>query len=267
MTSSEKYCLKVDEFESSFIDSLKELRASADLFDVTLVSDYETPVQAHKLVLSASSLFFKNIFKFNKNNHPILYIRGLSEIDLKNVLEFLYNGEVQVAHEELEKFLEVAKDLKLKGMYEPENLHQPKKVHDDKKESGTKIEEKETNSKKALVEIEEQTDMRAEDFNFDNLLSTAVENDIVPEDLLKTGTKIVATDIDNLDAKIEDMMFRENGLWHCKMCSKSKVRKTNISSHIETNHLENSIPCNFCEVISRNRPALAKHVRAKHTAA
>ena len=38
----------------------------------------------------------------------LLYIRGLTEKDLKNVIAFLYNGEVEVAHDELEKFLDVA---------------------------------------------------------------------------------------------------------------------------------------------------------------
>jgi len=301
MTSSEKYCLKVDEFESSFIDSLRELRASEDLFDVTLVSDDETPVQAHKLVLSASSLFFKNIFKFNKNNHPLLYIRGLKEKDLKNVLEFLYNGEVKVAHDDLDKFLQVAKDLKLKGMYEQENVHQLKEVPGMNEIEKKKKSEK-TKSKTALVDIKEKIKVKTEDYNFDDISSkTVVVNEdvektdvsietadienlvktesynfddlsnidttVVNEAFEKTDVSIEVSDIENLDEKIEEMMFKENGLWHCKMCDKAKPKKSNITAHVETNHLNNSIPCKFCEAIARNRPALAMHVRSKHTAA
>ena len=276
MTASEKYCLKVDQFGSSFLDSLRDLRASEDLFDVTLVSDDENPVQAHKLVLSASSIFFKNIFKFNKNNHPLLYIRGLAEKDLKNVLEFLYNGEVQVAHNELDKFLEVAKDLKLKGIYEQENLHQSKDMPNIK-ESQVKKNPRKTKSKTALAEIKDQKEVKTEDYNFDDISSsdlvvaedggkTAEDGGKTAEDGWKTDASIEATDITNLDAQIEEMMFKENGLWHCKMCDKSKPRKSNIISHVETHHMNNSIPCKFCEAIARNRPALAMHVRTKHTA-
>eukprot|EP00092_Neocalanus_flemingeri_P018909 GFUD01020477.1.p1 GENE.GFUD01020477.1~~GFUD01020477.1.p1 ORF type:complete len:277 (+),score=53.72 GFUD01020477.1:45-875(+) len=274
MTSSAKYCLKVDDFDANFVESFRELRASEDLFDVTLVSDDANPIQAHKLVLSASSLFFKNILKFNKNNHPLLYIRGLSEQDLNNVLEFLYNGEVQVAHEELDKFLEIAKDLKLRGMYENDNLQTTHGVtNDTKNESKKKTKLRKTRSKTVLVtedkilNVEELIEVKQEDFTFDNLCTSTVVaiNDSVTENLESTDMKISVTEHDELDAKIQEMMFKENRLWHCKMCNKSKAKRSNIVSHVETKHLENSIPCKFCETIARNRPALAMHVRSKHT--
>ena len=47
---------------------LKLLFATAkSFFDVTLVSDDEQHIQAHKIILSASSDFFKNILM--KSNH------------------------------------------------------------------------------------------------------------------------------------------------------------------------------------------------------
>ena len=206
MTASEKYCLKVDQFGSSFLDSLRDLRASEDLFDVTLVSDDENPVQAHKLVLSASSIFFKNIFKFNKNNHPLLYIRGLAEKDLKNVLEFLYNGEVQVAHNELDKFLEVAKDLKLKGIYEQENLHQSKDMPNIK-ESQVKKNPRKTKSKTALAEIKDQKEVKTEDYNFDDISSRTV---LVDKDVEQTDISIEATEIDATKAKSKKALVEIN---------------------------------------------------------
>ena len=68
-----------------------------------------------------------------------------------------------------------------------------------------------------------------------------------------------------LDGRIKDMMKRENRMWLCKLCDETKTKKSNMTSHIETSHLENSIPCNFCETVFSNRPALSTHVRSKHT--
>ena len=51
MTSSEKYCMRVDDFHANLVTSLSELKDSEEFFDVTLVSDDETPFKAHKVIL------------------------------------------------------------------------------------------------------------------------------------------------------------------------------------------------------------------------
>ena len=68
-----------------------------------------------------------------------------------------------------------------------------------------------------------------------------------------------------LDGRIKDMMKRENRMWLCKLCDEANTKKSRMSSHIETSHLENSIPYDFCETVLNNRPALATHVRSNHT--
>ena len=65
---ADKVSLKWEDFHSSVRKSFSSLRNEQDLFDVTLVSDDEKHIAAHKLVLSASSDFFKNILL--KENHP-----------------------------------------------------------------------------------------------------------------------------------------------------------------------------------------------------
>ena len=42
------------------------------------------------------------------------------------LLDFIYNGEVQVEQEKLNEFLEAASDLKLKGLSYPEQEKDPK---------------------------------------------------------------------------------------------------------------------------------------------
>jgi len=113
--SSEKFCLRWNDFESNISLAFRELRDDKDFFDVTLACDDEQ-ISAHKVILSACSPFFRNILRRNPHQHPLLYLKGVKYTDLQSVLNFMYHGEVNVAQEELNSFLAVAEDLRVKGL-------------------------------------------------------------------------------------------------------------------------------------------------------
>jgi len=113
--SSEKFCLRWNDFESNISTAFRELRDDKDFFDVTLACDDEQ-IQAHKVILSACSPFFRNVLRRNPHQHPLLYLKSVKYTDLQAVLNFMYHGEVNVAQEELNSFLAVAEDLRVKGL-------------------------------------------------------------------------------------------------------------------------------------------------------
>jgi len=115
MGSAEKFCLRWNDFESNISVAFRELREDKDFFDVTLACD-DDQIQAHKVILSACSPFFKTVLKRNQHEHPMLYLKGVKYADLVAVLDFMYHGEVNVAQEELNSFLAIAEDLKVKGL-------------------------------------------------------------------------------------------------------------------------------------------------------
>ena len=82
---------------------------------MTLACDDEQ-IQAHKVIISACSPFFRAVLRRNPHEHPLLYLKGVKYSDLVSVLNFMYHGEVNVAQEELNSFLAVAEDLKVKGL-------------------------------------------------------------------------------------------------------------------------------------------------------
>ena len=55
------------------------------------------------------------IKRLSSTQNPAIYLRGVRHEDIKNILEFMYLGEVNIAHEDLDSFLAVAQDLCIKG--------------------------------------------------------------------------------------------------------------------------------------------------------
>ena len=114
-SSTEKFCLRWNDFEKNISGAFEEIRSDKDFFDVTLACD-DSQIQAHKVILSACSPFFRNVLRKNPHQHPLLYLKGVKYKELLAVLNFMYMGEVYVAQEELNSFLAVAEDLRVKGL-------------------------------------------------------------------------------------------------------------------------------------------------------
>lgn len=126
-SGTDNFCLRWNDFAENVSGAFKELRAESDFFDVTLAcSDSGArTLQAHKVILSACSNFFKATFRqqgtANKHPNPYIYLRGVSYADLVAILDFIYNGEVNVAQEDLNSFLAVAEELQIKGLTNRDN--------------------------------------------------------------------------------------------------------------------------------------------------
>ena len=115
MASGEKFCLRWNDFETNISTAFREIREEKDLFDCTIAVGTKQ-LQAHKLILSACSPFFREIFKQNPHQPPLLYLSRIGFDDLKACLNFMYHGEVNVAQDDLNTFLVVAEELKIKGL-------------------------------------------------------------------------------------------------------------------------------------------------------
>ena len=116
MNNSDKLCLQWNDFRANISASFGHLRTDGDLTDVTLACEDGSQVEAHKVVLAASSPFFMDLLKKNKHNHPLIYMRGLKSNNLVAILDFLYRGEANILQESLDSFLALAEELQLKGL-------------------------------------------------------------------------------------------------------------------------------------------------------
>ena len=93
--TDEKLCLKWNDFQDIVQTSFAELRGDTDFTDVTLACEGRS-IKAHKVILSASSPFFKRLLKTHTHPQPFIYMRGMSANDLTAMVDFIYLGEASV---------------------------------------------------------------------------------------------------------------------------------------------------------------------------
>ena len=254
MDVMEKLCLQWNDFKENATSSFRELREDKDLTDVALACEDGKQVEAHKIILAASSPFFLEILKRNEHPHPLIFMPGLKLETLLSIIDFLYLGEANVLQENLESFLALAEELKLKGL--TGNKHSTTvEVMADQSLQASKASVKTENfmSGKRLMANEPET-------LTDPLKTVAlVNNSIIVES-------------DKLDEQIKSMMTitevrtsNYQKVATCNVCGK-EASANNMPSHIEANHISGvSHSCNICgKAPIRSRAALRMHKRNYH---
>ena len=114
--------IRFHSFESNIKRYIKKLRNEQNNYiDVTIATDDGAKIQAHKIILSAGSLFFQNVFRDMVHvQHPYIYLKGMDKEIFGNIIEFLYTGETSIKEKDVNRFLENARDLKINGIIEDE---------------------------------------------------------------------------------------------------------------------------------------------------
>ena len=237
MFTSEKFCLKWNDFQQNINTAFKALRKDAEFTDVTLACEDGNQVEAHKVVLAASSPFFHNILKRNKHVHPLIYMRGMKFEDLLAVVDFLYYGEANIYQENLDNFLTIAEELDLKGLNGGEGSSEE---GEREQEDPSKHPDKPTVLRKNKFQPQPQNQL----ITYDSYAKD--------QDSFKVAVALpkheFSGDLKDLDKKVNSMMGRsENMVKHnegkmikahvCQVCGKEGTL-TQIRNHIEANHLE-----------------------------
>ena len=91
---AEKLRVQWNDYQENVKSAFGHLRGTNDFVDVTLACEDGQQIEAHKVILAASSPFFQRILKGNKHSHPLIYMRGVKSGDLTDFVDFLYYGRV-----------------------------------------------------------------------------------------------------------------------------------------------------------------------------
>merc|ERR1712129_131251 len=263
--------------------SFQELRIAEELFDVTLACEDET-MEAHKVVLSACSPFFRSVFKKMKEKQPFIYLKGVMHKDLVALLDYIYTGETQVRAEDVDRFIEVGREMKVKGLTEDEvGGTNESRIASDSVSSG-EDHLASTEDESSLADLSSEShDL----FEFD--LTIGSQNEIghnasvstffhederklipVKEELLKyiespedreQSEKLIA-EISNRTEKVVDDIL--GAMWNCTECGKMFKKKYKVDRHVET-HLDGFLhKCKHCNKTCKTRGSLKTHISLSH---
>ena len=129
----EVFTLSWDDFNQKCPRVFKELWLDTDLCDVTLATEDNDQLTAHKVILAASSPFFKRLLEKNQNPHPLLFLMGVKMVQLKQLLSYIYLGKCDLTQEQLSAFMATGKQLEIEGlsgeMEENKEYHSPSKIN------------------------------------------------------------------------------------------------------------------------------------------
>ncbi|XP_053985890.1 protein tramtrack, beta isoform-like isoform X2 [Hylaeus volcanicus] len=115
MGSSQQFSLRWNNYLKHITCAFDTLRTEEDLVDVTLSCEGKR-IRAHKMLLSACSTYFRDLFKENPCQHPVIIFRNVKFDDLAALVDFMYQGEVNVVQEQLASFLTTAELLAVQGL-------------------------------------------------------------------------------------------------------------------------------------------------------
>ncbi|XP_037945140.1 modifier of mdg4 isoform X10 [Teleopsis dalmanni] len=116
MADDEQFSLCWNNFNSNLSAGFHESLCRGDLVDVTLAAEGQL-VKAHRLVLSVCSPYFRKMFtQMPANQHAFVFLKDVSHTALKDLIQFMYCGEVNVKQEALPAFISTAEALQIKGL-------------------------------------------------------------------------------------------------------------------------------------------------------
>lgn len=137
MDNSSQLKIRWNNFPLTVSSSLEALRNNGDLVDTSLfcegrrflvsdtvcfrvemqwicsVTSFLFIIKAHRVVLSATSNYFRQIFKEIASPNVAIVLSGLNHQDIDALLTFIYSGEVSLCEPQLASFLKTAETLQV----------------------------------------------------------------------------------------------------------------------------------------------------------
>lgn len=247
---SEKFALTWKDFQSNWNQSLSQLRKDTDFADVTLISDDKMKFSAHRILLSSCSNTFKMILKENTSSKSLLYLGGVSSVNLGFLLDYIYHGEVNLYQEQLDSFLESAQKLEIEGLIGQENMAQDLETPDENEEE--QEEQIVFPEAKQIVGINDNNKVIQR-----RRYARPTTSDVAKTDVTSFNPK-------QIEEKIRELYDKRDGVWRCVACDYNTTNNGNVRKHVETHIIGLSYSCNLCNKEFRLRNSLNLHRYSVH---
>jgi len=301
--SSGLLSLQNDKFMERQIEFYKKVQEEKDMIDVTVACD-GAEVKAHRLVISASSPFFRKIIKTSNHPSPYIYLSGLHPDDLESIMSFVYTGETKVEANNIQRFMNSASELQISGLCEDVETDLAEgesptvdtartkktvkggadqtdaspnvtKMCENVQRSPTQVQKspkkdlrgtlEEAGDVQVKKEVEDEMETETTNNNANRSLANSKEKK-------KKDSRVPMSD-NNEEALEKELSKRMENvidasgqkLTRCTVCGKTFKQKSKAKFHIET-HIEGfSHTCNICGATAKTKKSLAVHVYNYHS--
>ena len=234
--------------------------------DVTLTCEDGKQIEAHKVVLVSTSPFLLDLLKKNKHSNTLIYMKGIKSENMEAMVDFLYKGEANLSQENLDGFLALAEEMRLKGLRSKEEsneiLNQPKNSQSQNETFKPELPLWQNITKQNVNPTETQPSPK-----YLPATSLALNNSVEVTDLLSLTNQIKA-----MIEKCENRVLQKKGNGQvyeeitriCKVCGK-EGRQADVQWHIEAKHITGvTHACDVCETKCKTRNSLRNHRSAMH---
>merc|ERR1712129_476644 len=238
---SDLYNLSRSDFKNSTKDAFNLLKQDTDFLDVTLACEDGKQVKAHKVVLSSSSSVFQSILKNNPHSHPLLYLTGVEEQDVLNILDFIYLGEAKIVQDDLKRFIDIAEKFKINGLtsFTTNDEHQ-----------------KPVASEETMMNVlEEEPSCLA----VGTLKSEECVDEYINDDGLMLDVKAITE-----EEELKPLEEQSKRIFGCGECDYEGTQSQSLKVHVIAKHKKNRFPCQACDYTGNTKANTRMHMRNKH---
>ena len=293
---SEKY--KLTRNDSNYF--AKGIVSISSFSDVILVSEDMKEFSAHKLILSATSRFFKAVLEQRDFGQTVICLDKVSSVELRNILDFVYQGEVLIEEVSLQSFMNVAERFELDGLFSQKdkieacNLPFKKDLIDLEKSSEPGIYQTSNMEYREVKQnIEKLQPLSLSDFDENDQITDCIISSkddsneeekafklrkikFTIEDRVEKKTNTIEklqfpnlsgfNNVEELDKKLNELITREkNGKFSCFICMKETRNRVKLMEHVETHLNGLAFPCEKCDGKSfKTRNSLRVHSYTHH---
>ena len=185
--------------------------------------------------MKACSPVFESILQESYELQSVVYLRGINQLELKTILEFIYSGQASFQQERMKEFLEVGKDLQIM------------EIKDVPEEENTLIEE-------SVDEIEKG-------------MSTAANGTSQHMSVPSNSTKCPQCDVVFVQRRsmLEHIRYKHEGVrYPCSQCDYKSTKQFNLKTYIESVHEGFKYPCSQCDYKATQQINLKIHIESVH---
>ena len=258
--SKGKYIFTWSHFNLNLNVNLEELLHKNFYTDVTLVSDDLVQFPAHKFVLSASSTVLKDILLNNPHSQPIIYLRGINQVELNSIIKIMYLGKAQVHQKRIDAFFDVGRQLKIKQLSQL-LIQNEDVVHANLRTSPVKN-TGHNDEKEVKLSIDQVISTTAETFesnHFKNVIKNEISKQTFKCEICGENFKSKA----RLNQHIKNK-HKQCARYKCEICEHTATRKIDLKKHKESIHDGVRYSCNCCSYMATEVGSLKTHKKSVH---